>query len=59
MRRVRKIIYKIMLLLFVGLIAGLGYLGYKIHQNVETVMTFEKTSRSRSQKKIKYLNTKH
>ncbi|MEO2498330.1 lysozyme family protein, partial [Enterococcus faecalis] len=26
MRRVRKIIYKIMLLLFVGLIAGLGYL---------------------------------
>lgn len=42
MRRVRKIIYKIMLLLFVGLIAGLGYLGYKIHQNVETVMTFEK-----------------
>ena len=42
MRRVRKIIYKIMLLLFVGLVAGLGYLGYKIHQNVETVMTFEK-----------------
>ena len=41
MRRVRKIIYKIMLLLFVGLV-GLGYLGYKIHQNVETVMTFEK-----------------
>lgn len=40
--RVRKIIYKIMLLLFVGLVAGLGYLGYKIHQNVETVMTFEK-----------------
>ncbi|MGC3657937.1 lysozyme family protein, partial [Enterococcus faecalis] len=40
MRRVRKIINKIMLLLFVGLVAGLGYLGYKIHQKVETVMTF-------------------
>lgn len=47
-----------MLLLFVGLVAGLGYLGYKIHQNVETVMTFEKQVEAEV-KKIKYLNTKH
>ena len=58
MRRVRKIIYKIMLLLFVVFSCGLGYLGYKIHQNVETVMTFEKQVEAEV-KKIKYLNTKH
>ena len=52
MRRVRKIIYKIMLLLFVGLVAGLGYLGYKIHQNVETVMTFEKQVEAEVKNKI-------
>lgn len=52
MRRVRKIIYKIMLLLFVGLVAGLGYLGYKIHQNVETVMTFENKQKQKSKNKI-------
>lgn len=31
MCRVRKIIYKIMLFLFVGLVVGFGYFGYKIY----------------------------
>lgn len=41
MGKMIKIIKRILLLLFLVLLIGLGYLGIKIHQNVQQVMTYE------------------
>lgn len=41
MVKLMKFVKKLILLLFLLLIIGLGYLGFKIRQNVQQVMTFE------------------
>lgn len=41
MGKLMKIVKRILVLLFLLLIIGFGYVGFKIHQNVQHVMTYE------------------
>ncbi|OTN90361.1 hypothetical protein A5819_002861 [Enterococcus sp. 7E2_DIV0204] len=41
MGKIMKIVKRLLLLFFLLLIIGLGYLGFKIRQNVQQVMTYE------------------
>ncbi|EOI00395.1 hypothetical protein UAY_01498 [Enterococcus moraviensis ATCC BAA-383] len=41
MGKMMKIVKRLLLLFFLVLVIGLGYLGYQIHQNVQQVITFE------------------
>lgn len=42
MRKFRKIVLRVVFVILLGLLLVTGYFGFKIHQNVQTVMTYEK-----------------